>query len=169
MAHLQCKGSGASQAPSWKGSHARPPPVLPLPLAALERVALRGCRHVTTAGIYVLLQRPSLKRVVISKCPQISLESSADLKVPRGAWAGGMHGCIQPWPCAGQSMIRLLSMLAWRANMRAAPLAFLARRSSTSPLADPRQPPQPTRRWQLPGFCRRWVLRQAWQARTCSC
>lgn len=45
-------------------------------MPALERVALRGCRHVSTAGIYVLLQRPGLKRVVISKCPQISLESS---------------------------------------------------------------------------------------------
>jgi hypothetical protein len=52
-------------------------------MPALERVALRGCRHVSTAGIYVLLQRPGLKRVVISKCPQISLESagSQNLKV----------------------------------------------------------------------------------------
>ena len=57
---------------------------------ALERVALRGCRHVSTAGIYVLLQRPGLKRVVISKCPQISLESSGGSHLKVGApWQAG--------------------------------------------------------------------------------
>lgn len=44
-------------------------------MPALERVALRGCSGVTTAGIHVLLQRRGLKRVVISKCPHISLEA----------------------------------------------------------------------------------------------
>lgn len=44
-------------------------------MPALERVALRGCGRVTTAGIYLLLQRRGLKRVVISKCPQVTLEA----------------------------------------------------------------------------------------------
>lgn len=48
----------------------------PRPLrAALERVALRGCGRVTTAGVYVLLQHRGLKRVVLSKCALVSLES----------------------------------------------------------------------------------------------
>jgi hypothetical protein len=52
----------------------------------LERVALRGCTKITTAGIYLLLQRRGLKRVVISKCPQVTLEglcSESNLKVGR--------------------------------------------------------------------------------------
>ncbi|KAL4858834.1 F-box/LRR-repeat protein 16 [Chlorella vulgaris] len=44
-------------------------------MPALERVALRGCMRVTTAGVYLLLQRRGLQRVVISKCPQVTLES----------------------------------------------------------------------------------------------
>ena len=51
-------------------------PRAPPASAALERVALRSCQ-VTTAGIYVLLQRPGLKRVVISKCPLVTLVSLA--------------------------------------------------------------------------------------------
>ena len=51
-------------------------------------MALRGCTKITTAGIYLLLQRRGLKRVVISKCPQVTLEGlcgESNLKV------GGKH------------------------------------------------------------------------------
>ncbi len=39
--------------------------------AGLERVAVRDCRSVSTQGVMALLQMPSLKRMVISKCPQV--------------------------------------------------------------------------------------------------
>lgn len=47
----------------------------PCPPAALERVALRGCPHVTTSGVHLLLQRSGLRHIVVSKCRQVSVES----------------------------------------------------------------------------------------------
>jgi hypothetical protein len=44
--------------------------------AGLERVALRDCRGVSTQGVMALLQMPALKRVIISKCPQVYCDHS---------------------------------------------------------------------------------------------
>ena len=52
----------------------------------------------------MLLQRPGLKRVVISKCPQISLESSGGHHLKVGAvWLARLHRlrCLCVWAGLG--------------------------------------------------------------------
>lgn len=99
--------------------------------AALERVALRGCRHVSTAGIYVLLQRPGLKRVVLSKCPQINLESSGGphLKVGRGAGAAACD--CGAWASIGLGAAPAM-LLTRRSCMPCSPVAVHASDSHVS-------------------------------------
>lgn len=55
--------------------------------AGLERVALHDCRSVSRQGVVALLQMTSLKRVVISKCPQVCVGFGSQLQ--KGASVGG--------------------------------------------------------------------------------
>ena len=106
-------------------AHALPTPLLSPPVQkivflGLERVALRDCRRVSSEGVMALLQLSSLKRVVISRCPQVRRAGGRQASfwgIPSWGllWqAGALSGC----PLAREGFRAEHAGMAWPSGLQ---------------------------------------------------
>ena len=61
----------------------------------LQRVVLRECASVTPVGVCALLRAPALRRVVVSKCPQVRRWLQWLWRRKHGPWLKG-QGLVAP-------------------------------------------------------------------------